>query len=133
MTTLSAGQDINARQADVNAGSGLLVVNAGRNLNIEDGQTKDSSAFISQTTKKGTFSTTTTTMNAAQESSTSVGSSFSGGLVSLHADNNVNIVGSHISGTQGVSVTAGNELNVVEGRDTHSSSAGLSRTPPTSR
>ena len=103
MTSLGAGNDINARQTDVNAGSGILTANAGSNLNIVDGRALDSSAFISQSTKKSTFSSTTTTMSAAQESSTSVGSSFSGGLVSLHADNNVNIVGSHISGTQGVS------------------------------
>ncbi|MDL9998621.1 DUF637 domain-containing protein [Variovorax sp. J22P240] len=127
-TILGAGQDINARQADVDAGSGLLVANAGRNLNIVDGQANDSSDYLYQSTKKGTFSNTTTTITASQESSTSVGSSFQGGLVSLHADNNVNIVGSHVNGTQGVSITAGNELNIVEGRDTHSSSAGLSRT-----
>ncbi|MDM0030484.1 toxin C-terminal domain-containing protein [Variovorax sp. J31P216] len=127
-TVLGAGNDITARQADVDAGSGLLVASAGRNLDIVDGQAKDSSAYISQSTRKSTFSKTTETLTASQESATSVGSRFSGGLVSLHADNNVNIVGSHISGTQGVSVTAAKQLNVVEGRDSRRSSAGLSRT-----
>ncbi|MDM0030445.1 hypothetical protein [Variovorax saccharolyticus] len=38
LTVLGAGNDITARQADVDAGSRLLVVNAGRNLDIVDGQ-----------------------------------------------------------------------------------------------
>jgi len=126
-TVLSAGQDINLRQANVNAGDGLLVANAGRNLNIVDGQAEDSSVYNSQATKKGTFSKSTQTMSASQESATSVGSQLQGGLVSLHADNNVNIVGSQVSGTQGVSITAGNEVNVVEGRNASGSSASLDR------
>jgi filamentous hemagglutinin len=126
-TSLTAGQDINARQATVDAGRGLLLANAGRNLNIVDGQATSSSDYAYQTTKKGTFSSTTTSIAASQESSSSVGSIFKGGLVSLHADNNVNIVGSHISGTQGVGITAGNRVNIVEGRDTSRSSASFNR------
>ncbi|WP_157730977.1 DUF637 domain-containing protein [Variovorax sp. HW608] len=126
-TLITAGQDINARQANVNSGEGLLIVNAGRDLNIVDGQSTRSTAFGYESTKKGTLSSSTTSLGASEASSTSVGSSFSGGLVSMHADNNVNIVGSHISGTQGVGITAGNELNVVEGRSTTSSSAYIHR------
>ncbi len=50
--------------------------------------------------------------------STSVGSKFSGGVVSLGANNDINIEGSHISGSKGVVIAAGKNLNIVEGHDT---------------
>ncbi|SDC49890.1 filamentous hemagglutinin family N-terminal domain-containing protein [Variovorax sp. CF079] len=122
-TILNAGRDVNARQATVDAGNGLLTVHAERDINIASGQTQTSGSFSAQWTDKGVTRSTDNKLSSEFASSTSVGSSFSGGLVSLGAKNDIYIEGSHISGTQGVMIDAGRNLGIVEGRNTTYSSA----------
>jgi len=122
-TSLSANNDIIARQATVDAGAGFLNVHADRDLNITSGQSSELVVEGRQTSKKGILSTTTTTTTSSVQTTTSEGSTFSGGLVALSANNDINIEGSHIAGTSGVLVDAGRNLKIVEGRDTSSTSA----------
>jgi filamentous hemagglutinin len=130
-TVLSANNDINARQASVNSGDGFLSVHANRDINISDGHSSQMTVQGRETSKKNILSSSTTSSTINSSSTTSVGSSFSGGLTALTANNNINIEGSQISGTEGVLVQAGNNLNVWEGRNTTDasiSSATSSRT-----
>jgi filamentous hemagglutinin len=122
-TILNAGRDVNARQATVDAGNGLLSVQAGRDINIASGQAQTSGSFSAQWTDKGLLSRTDNKLSSEFANSTSIGSSFSGGLVSLGAKNDIYIEGSQISGTQGVMIDAGRVLSIVEGRNTTSASA----------
>ncbi|MEJ8827504.1 hemagglutinin repeat-containing protein, partial [Variovorax humicola] len=109
---------INARQATVDAGGGLLSVHAGHDINIRSGAAQTVGSYSAQSTDKGLLSRTTTKVSGSYESSTSVGSSFSGGLLAMTAGNNIAIEGAHVSGTQGVLVDAANDLAIVEGRST---------------
>ena len=121
-TLLNAGQDINARQATVDAGNGLLSLHADRDINIGSGQTTTAGSFSVQSSDKGTFSRTDRKVTGEYSSSTSVASQFSGGLVAMGAGRDIAIEGSHISGTQGVAISAARNLAIVEGRNTSSAS-----------
>ncbi|RST54048.1 filamentous hemagglutinin N-terminal domain-containing protein [Variovorax sp. DXTD-1] len=122
-TLLSAGRDFNARQATVDAGEGLLTVRANRDINIASGQTTVAGSYAAQWTDSGTFSRTDNKFSGSFDSSTSVGSSFSGGTVLMGAGRDITIEGSKISGTQGVAISAARNLTVVEGRNTSNASA----------
>jgi filamentous hemagglutinin len=124
-TLLSAVRDVNARQATVNAGEGLLTVRADRDINIASGQTTMAGSYAAQWTDSGTFSRTDNKFSGSFDSSTSAGSSFSGGTVLMGAGRDITIQGSKISGTQGVAISAGRDLIVVEGRNTSNASAEL--------
>ena len=78
-----------------------------------------------QTSHRGFGSRTTTTTTASTES---VGSRFAGGVVAIRGEGKVDIVASEVSGTDGVAITAGRTLSVVEGHDTSTSRADYSRT-----
>ncbi|WP_454909647.1 hemagglutinin repeat-containing protein [Variovorax gossypii] len=122
-TLLNAGRDVNARQATVNAGDGLLSVHADRDINIESGQTKVTGNYSAQWKDKGTFKRTENKLSGSFDSSTSVGSSFTGGAVALDAGNNLNIEGARIAGRDGVALHGGNSVNIYEARNTSSASA----------
>lgn len=122
-TILNAVRDVNARQATVDAGKGLLSVQAGRDINIASGQAQTSGSFSAQWTDKGLTRSTDNKLSSEFANSTSIGSSFSGGMVAIGAKNDIYIEGSHVSGTQGVMIDAGRNLSIVEGRNTTYSSA----------
>ncbi|WP_431274443.1 hemagglutinin repeat-containing protein [Variovorax ureilyticus] len=91
-------------------------------IKITSGQARDSGSFSAEWTDKGLTKKTENTVSGEFANSTSVGSSFSGNVVSMTANNDITIEGSHISGTKGVLIDAGRNLTVVEGRDTRSAS-----------
>lgn len=124
-TLFNAGQDINVRQGTVDAGKGLLSLHADRDVNIASGQTDVSGNFTATWRDKGTFSRTDNKLTGEYSSSTSVGSRLSGGVVAIGAARDISIEGSHISGTNGVAISAGRDLAVVEGRNTSSVSTEL--------
>ncbi|WP_234975062.1 DUF637 domain-containing protein [Variovorax paradoxus] len=117
-TLLKADRDVNARQATVNVGGGLLSVRADRDINIASGQTTTSGDFFRQWKSKSLISRTDSKLSGSFESSTSVGSVFSGGTTFMHAKRDFAMEGSHIIGKQGVAIIAERNLSVVEGRNT---------------
>ncbi|AVQ83997.1 two-partner secretion domain-containing protein [Variovorax sp. PMC12] len=126
-TVLKAGRDINARQAVVDAGQGLLSVHADRDINIEAGEARIAGSYSARWTEKKVFGRTTNNLFSSFDAMTSVESKFSGGLVSVGAKNDINIVGSSISGKDGVAVVAKGNLTIVEGRNTSSASFQLNQ------
>lgn len=124
-TMLNAGRDVNARQTIVDAGKGLLSVHADRDINIEAGEAKVLGNYSAQWSDKKTFSRTDNKLSGSFDSTTSVGSKFSGGLVSLGAKNDINIIGSSISGKDGVAIVAERNLAIIEGRNTSNASVEL--------
>ena len=124
-TVLRADRDVNARQATVDAGNGLLSVHADRDINIEAGEARVLGNYSAQWSDKKTFSRTDNKLSGNFDNSTSVGSKFSGGVVALGAKNDINIIGSSISGKDGVAVMAERNLNIVEGRNTSNVSVEL--------
>jgi filamentous hemagglutinin len=121
-TVLKADQDVNARQATVNAGEGLLSVHADRDVNIESGQSRVAGKFSAQWQDKSTFKRTDNKLSGSFDSSTSVGSSFTGGVVAIDAGENLNIEGARIAGRDGVALHGGNSVNIYEARNTSNAS-----------
>ncbi|MET3444036.1 filamentous hemagglutinin [Variovorax paradoxus] len=121
------GGDINARAATVDAGSGLLSLSAAGDINITSGVDAKASIGAGQSTKKGTFRSTTTGFTGEAQSSNSIGSSFTGGVVAMDAGNNLNIEGARIAGRDGVALHGGNSVNIYEARNTASVSGEFSK------
>jgi filamentous hemagglutinin len=121
------GGDINARAATVDAGNGLLSLAAARDINITSGVDAKATMGAGQSNKKGTFRSTTTTFTGESQSSTSIGSSFTGGIVAIDAGDNLNIEGARIAGRDGVALHGGNSVNIYEARNTASVSSGFDK------
>jgi filamentous hemagglutinin len=121
------GGDINARAATVDAGSGLLSLTAAGDINITSGVDAKATMGAGQSTNKSFLKSTTTTFTGESQSSTSIGSSFTGGIVAMDAGNNLNIEGARISGRDGVALHGGNSVNIYEARNTASVSAGFDK------
>lgn len=110
--TLSAGQDLSARAANVSSG-GTLAVNVGRDINITSGVETSEYAKHTKHTDKGFLSSSTKETHDEVNERTAISSTFSGDSVGMQAGNNVNIAGSNVLGTNDVSVNAENQLNVT--------------------
>ncbi|WP_276318399.1 filamentous hemagglutinin N-terminal domain-containing protein [Variovorax gossypii] len=121
------GGDINARAATVDAGSGLLSLTAANDINITSGVDARASIGGGQSTNKSFLKSTTTTFTGEASASASIGSSFTGGVVSMDAANNLNIEGARIAGRDGVALHGGNSVNIYEARNTVSVSSGLEK------
>ncbi|OUM03379.1 hypothetical protein A8M77_06940 [Variovorax sp. JS1663] len=96
----------------MDAGAGLLSVHADRDIRIESGQAQGTGSYQMQWTDKGLLSRSDNRVSGGWDTGTSIASSFSGGLVSLGARNDITIEGSHLSGTQG-SVSAGGDFGLL--------------------
>jgi filamentous hemagglutinin len=121
------GGDINARAATVDAGSGLLSLAAAGDINITSGVDAEATMGAGQSTNKSFLKSTTTTFTGESQSSTSIGSSFTGGIVAMDAGNNLNIEGARIAGRDGVALHGGNSVNIYEARDTASVNSGFDK------
>lgn len=110
--TLSAGQDLSARAANVTSG-GELAIKVGRDINMTSGIETSDYAKHTKHTDKGFLSSTTKETHDEVSERTAISSTFSGDSVKVTAGNNVNIEGSNLLGTNDVNVTAGNQLNVT--------------------
>ncbi|MEI9698436.1 hemagglutinin repeat-containing protein [Moellerella wisconsensis] len=110
--TLSAGQDVSARAANVTSG-GELEINVGRDINITSGIETNDYAKHTKHTDKGFLSSTTKETHDEVNERTAISSTFSGDSVKVTAGNDVNLEGSNLLGTNDVSVNAGNQLNTT--------------------
>ncbi|WP_272539035.1 hemagglutinin repeat-containing protein, partial [Providencia sp. PROV197] len=110
--TLSAGQDLSARAANVSSG-GELAVNVGRDINLTSGVESSDYAKHTKHTDKGFLSSTTKETHDEVNARTAISSTLSGDSIKMTAGNDVNIQGSNVLGTNDVAVNAGNQLNVT--------------------
>ncbi|MBD9656688.1 hemagglutinin repeat-containing protein [Pseudomonas sp. PDM12] len=110
---LSAGQDINARGASVNSEKGLLLANAGRDINLteaENYQFADEAHKFKG--KNGMFSSTTTTIRDTVDQTLAEGSTFSAEQAYLQAGRDITVRGSNVASTDQTILLAGNDINL---------------------
>lgn len=110
---LSAGQDINARGASVNSEKGLLLANAGRDINLteaENYQFADEAHKFKG--KNGMFSSTTTTLHDTVDQTLAEGSTFSAEQAYLQAGRDITLRGSNVASTDQTILLAGNDINL---------------------
>ncbi|RYF57957.1 MAG: hypothetical protein EOO27_14015, partial [Comamonadaceae bacterium] len=126
-TALQAGRDLLVRQATIDSHEGVLSVHATRDVKIEAGEASAAVAGSHQTTTKagglsGLFGgKITETLSGSFSATRPVGSRLSGDLLSVTAGRDIDIEGSHLSGSAGVKLGAGRELVVREARERASS------------
>jgi len=117
--SLSAGQDVTARAANVNSSNGALNVAAGNDITIEAGiATYDMEAYR-KGKKSGTFSSKTSTTRDTVNDSKVISSTFSGNNVNIAAGNNLAVKASNIVGTNDVNLDAGNNVTLTTEQATH--------------
>ncbi|MGV0987131.1 hemagglutinin repeat-containing protein [Limnohabitans sp.] len=120
--TLSAGNDLNAKAAAVNAGQALNV-SAGNNVNITAGQASQSLDTANTVTSKGTLSSRTLSTRETSQSTTAVGSSFEGQSANLTAGQDLSVKGSNVLADQNVNLNAGGNVNITAAQNTQSQSS----------
>jgi filamentous hemagglutinin len=106
---LTAGNDVNATAAYVNAGKDLKV-KAGNDINVNAGESNTSVVEHHKYTNSGTFSSTTTEKHSTSDEKTAVSSTFSGDTVNMEAGNDLNVTGSNVVGIGDVNLDAGKDV-----------------------
>src|SRR5450830_1696562 len=119
---LSAGNDINARAATVQA-SGALSASAGNDLNISAGQSSQSYAQGYHADGSGFMQSASVTSRTSQNSTQALASSFSGDTVNLQAGQNLAITGSSVVSTNATQLTAGGSITIAAATETAAQSS----------
>ncbi|WZB60491.1 hemagglutinin repeat-containing protein [Achromobacter xylosoxidans] len=101
--TLVAGQDINARAANVTADQ-QLVVGAGRDVNLTAGLETAYAYDESYSKKRGLVSSKTTHTISSSDQTRAVASTFSGGVAVVSAGRDVTLLGSNLIAEQDLRV-----------------------------
>ena len=120
---LLAGQDINARAAQVTSDKGAVLANAGRDIAItagDAGYSLDSTSYSKSTGSWGSKKTVTTRDSVRDTSS--IASTFSGDTIQLQSGRDLTVSGSNVVSTKGTVLQAGNNLTIEAARETHQES-----------
>jgi filamentous hemagglutinin len=122
---LSAGVDMNARAADVQAGISLSLI-AGNDINLVSGVTTAKIDEGYQSTHKGFLNSKTITTRDTLDRSSALGTSLGGDSVSLIAGNDIKVSGSTIAADGDVNMTAAKALTITAATETSSESHHIS-------
>ncbi|MPT29208.1 MAG: hypothetical protein E2602_20430, partial [Achromobacter sp.] len=116
--TLIAGNDVNARAADVSA-SGGLGVNAQRDINVLAG---DSAGYTYNETyfkEKGFLSSKKTHRKSETDWTRGVSSTFGGDTVAMLAGRDMTVLGSNVLGDRDVGIAVGRDLQALAKGETY--------------
>ncbi|WP_314972690.1 hemagglutinin repeat-containing protein [Comamonas testosteroni] len=116
---LSAGQDINAKAATIDAGKALSL-SAGNDIQISAGQASQSLDEAHQHTTKGFLSSKTVTTREQLHSTTAVGSNLGGDTVAINAGRDIAVTGSHVVSDTGTTLQAGRDVTIAAAQETSS-------------
>ncbi|CAN7482904.1 hemagglutinin repeat-containing protein [Variovorax paradoxus] len=138
---MSAGNDLGVRGSRVSAES-QLVLSAGRDVRIESAQEQHATGNVSRSSQSGFngvkdsllygkgYSSSSSNRNEMSAGTTQVGSTISGGSVSIDAGRDAQIVASNVLADTNIAITAGRNIDVLAAQDTSVSataSSGKSR------
>lgn len=116
---LSAGQDINAKAATIDAGKALSL-SAGNDIQISAGQASQSLDEAHQHTTRGFLSSKTVTTREQLHSTTAVGSNLGGDTVAINAGRDIAVTGSNVVSDAGTSLQAGRDVTIAAAQETSS-------------
>ena len=129
---LSAGNDVNARAAQVLASEDLSI-QAARDINIGAGVATRNLDDAYYRSGSGLFGSSSLTLRNTVQSSEAITSDIAGRTVNMHAGNNLNANATTVSATEGGLLSAGNNVTLGTAENTrkeyhfeHSTSSGLS-------
>ena len=115
--TLIAGQDVNARAADVTAGKQLAVA-AGRDINLTAGVETGSARDEVHYKTKGFLSSKTTHTIKSGDWTQAQGSTFTGDTAVLMAGRDLNVIGSNVGAQKNLVMNAERDVNILPGVNT---------------
>jgi len=116
--TLIAGEDVNARAADVTAGD-QLAVGAGRDINLTAGVQTGSAYDETHYKTKGFMSSKTTHTKTASDFELAQGSNFMGDTVALMAGRDLTVQGSNVVGDNDVLLAANRDVTIVAASESY--------------
>ncbi|PTW84029.1 hypothetical protein DBL07_26015 [Achromobacter mucicolens] len=116
--TLIAGQDVNARAADVTAGE-QLAVGAGRDINLMPGVQTGSAYDETHYKTKGFMSSETTHTKTASEFELAQASNFMGDTVALMAGRDLSVQGSNVVGDNDVLLAANRDITIAAAAESY--------------
>ncbi len=114
---LNAGNDINAKAAEINAEE-KLEAKAESDINITAGKENNFVEEWHKTTWHGIASSKTTTHHTVKDEQTAVESSFGGKEINIEAGKEINVEGSSVVGTKDVSLNAKDDINIQSALET---------------
>jgi len=116
--TLIAGQDVNARAADVTAGE-QLAVGAGRDINLTAGVQTGSAYDEVHYKTSGFMSSKTTHTKTASDWTLAKGSNFTGDTVALMAGRDLTVQGSNVIGDNDVLLMANRDITIAAAAESY--------------
>ena len=120
--SVTAGRDINAQAAYVNA-EGSLSATAANNINIgTDVSTASARDQHKKSDSGGMLASRTVTTDDSSSQAINQGTTFSGNTVAVRAGNDINVKGSNVVSTEGTGLAAGNDINIVAAVDNNTQS-----------
>jgi filamentous hemagglutinin len=118
--TLVAGQDVNARAAEVTAGK-QLAVGAGRDINLVAGVETGSAYDEVRYKTKSFLSSKTTHTITSSDWEQAKGSTFTGDTAVLMAGRDLNVVGSNAAAQKDLVMSAERDVNILPGQNAEDS------------
>ena len=116
--TLQAGNDLNAKAANITSNQGALLAIAGNNVNLTAGEANVTVDEAHQHKSQGFLSTKTITTRDTLDQTAAQGSTLSGNTAVIIANNDINLKGSNVVSTQGTVLSAQNNINIEAATDT---------------
>ena len=126
---LSAGNDLTVRGSNVSA-QDLLSMSAGRDVRIESGQEQSAGGTVAKSSQHGFtgikdsflygqgYNASASNQTEFGASTTQVGSTISGGNVSIDAERDAQIIASNVLADKNIAVTAGRNIDVLAAQNT---------------
>src|SRR5690606_4407408 len=89
---LTAGNDLNARAAQISSEAGAVLLNAGNDVNLTAGEETHNFSEAHKRKHSGLLGSTTTTSRYSEEQNLALGTSVSGQTVQVQAGNDLTLV-----------------------------------------
>src|SRR5690606_37377460 len=119
---LTAGNDLNARAAQISSEAGAVLLNAGNDVNLTAGEETHNFSEAHKHKHSGVLGSTTTTSRYSEEERLALGTSVSGQTVQVRAGNDLILEGGSLVSDQGTVLVAGNDVNILAAQNSYSQS-----------
>jgi filamentous hemagglutinin len=116
--TLNAGNDFNAKAANVTSETSAINITATKDINITEGRETSNFDTARKVKKSSTFSSKTKTQRDVFKSDNSISSNLSADNITLQAGNDLTIRGSNIVSDNGTNLNANNNITLTSAQNT---------------
>ncbi|ANJ67316.1 hypothetical protein A9404_07895 [Halothiobacillus diazotrophicus] len=119
---LTAGQDIQAKAAQIASTAGAVDLQAGRNISLINGQTSRNWDQAIKVTSRGFLSRSTSITRDSTADTQAIGTVLSGDSVHVMAGNDVTLQGSRVAARNDIALMGGGDVSLLASQDTHTES-----------